>query len=97
MVHRDLKPANILFDPQEAYLSDFGIVKLTEGQSAYTGNSIIGTRDYMSPEQAGGKGAVDGRSEESTFLGVKILDRAIDLSVALQGRHADKAGGRAYC
>lgn len=64
MVHRDLKPANILFDQWgEAYLSDFGIVKMTEATGAFTGSHLIGTPAYMSPEQAGGKGEIDGRSD----------------------------------
>ncbi len=64
IVHRDLKPGNILFDQWgEAYLSDFGIVKLAEGTSRFTGTGIIGTPAYMSPEQARGKGGVDGRSD----------------------------------
>jgi serine/threonine-protein kinase len=55
IIHRDLKPANILFDKSgEAYLSDFGIAKVSEASAALTGSSIIGTPAYMSPEQAQG-------------------------------------------
>jgi serine/threonine-protein kinase len=66
IVHRDLKPANILFDQwDEPYLSDFGIVKLMEGDSAtLTGTGgILGTPAYMSPEQVLGNEALDGRSD----------------------------------
>src|SRR5574341_1292427 len=63
MVHRDIKPSNILFDQwEEAYLSDFGIVKLAESSATFTGSLVLGTPAYMSPEQANGKG-VDGRSD----------------------------------
>jgi serine/threonine-protein kinase len=65
IVHRDLKPDNILFDQHEGpYLTDFGIAKLTEDRSqvATTGNVIIGTPAYMSPEQANGE-ELDGRSD----------------------------------
>jgi serine/threonine protein kinase len=64
IIHRDLKPANILFDQYDtAWISDFGIARLTEGAISLTGESLIGTPAYMSPEQAQGIRELDGRSD----------------------------------
>ncbi|MCI0399584.1 MAG: protein kinase, partial [Chloroflexi bacterium] len=64
IVHRDLKPGNILFDDRsDAFVGDFGIVKMSEATVQYTGNAIIGTPGYMSPEQARGDHEIDGRSD----------------------------------
>jgi len=62
-IHRDLKPGNILFDQRnQPYISDFGIVKITQETTSLTGGRIVGTPAYMSPEQGLGKG-LDGRSD----------------------------------
>jgi len=55
-VHRDLKPSNVLIDGEgRPHLTDFGLIKLITPDQRHTlSGTIIGTPDYMSPEQARG-------------------------------------------
>jgi serine/threonine-protein kinase len=58
VIHRDIKPANILFDLDgNAFLGDFGVARMVGGAASSVTNAVIGTLEYMSPEQAEGKPA----------------------------------------
>jgi tRNA A-37 threonylcarbamoyl transferase component Bud32 len=75
LIHRDVKPENVIVgDDGHATLTDFGLVKAIEGteysilqlttgsEQVTSGGTMIGTPEYMAPEQAEpGPGAVDGR------------------------------------
>ncbi len=56
IIHRDVKPDNIIADESGAFkVMDFGIARMEEGTQLTVTGSIMGTPDYMSPEQASGK------------------------------------------
>jgi len=63
IIHRDVKPANIMITPSfEARITDFGIAKSDGSTHLTMSGSLVGTPDYMSPEQAKGED-VDSRSD----------------------------------
>ncbi len=63
VIHRDLKPANVLVDRSgRAFVSDFGVARAAGTTGLTASGVIVGTPEYLSPEQARG-GAIDARSD----------------------------------
>jgi tetratricopeptide (TPR) repeat protein len=97
VVHRDLKPANIMVDGDHAIIMDFGIARSSKSRqsavawtAAATGSpnqttlgAMIGTVDYMAPEQARGE-AVDQRVDIYAF-GLIVYDMLLGSRDAVTG------------
>ena len=66
VIHRDIKPDNILFASGHACIADFGIAQALDragGERLTKSGIVLGTPEYMSPEQARGHSALDPRSD----------------------------------
>lgn len=74
VIHRDVKPDNVLVPtgPGRAKLLDFGIARLTEGAAVTTAGAVLGTADYLSPEQA--RGDTVGPGSDVYSLGLMLAE-----------------------
>ena len=96
LVHRDVKPGNILVvrhgEREHAYLCDFGLAKHASTVTSLTGErSVVGTVDYLAPEQIDGL-PVDGRADVYG-LGLRA-GRVPHRCAAVRARERDRLASR---
>jgi len=71
ILHRDLKPSNVLIDSNDQpRITDFGLARRLDGDSSLTmSGQVLGSPNFMPPEQAGGKRGKVGRPSDVYALG----------------------------
>jgi len=78
ILHRDIKPSNVLIATDGVmYLADFGLARIAQaGESTLSSDSIMGTPQYISPEQAMGKKELDEGTDIYSF-GVMLYEMVV--------------------
>lgn len=78
ILHRDIKPSNVLISQDGGmYLADFGLARIAQaGESTLSSDSIMGTPQYISPEQARGDKDLDSGTDIYSF-GVMMYEMVV--------------------
>ena len=74
LLHRDLKPSNILIDKGFPYITDFGLVKQIGSESLTQSGQLLGTPNYMSPEQAACRKELVSEASDIYALGAMLYE-----------------------
>ena len=85
VIHRDLKPSNLMITPAgQVKLTDFGVAQVFATTKLTVTGGVIGTAEYMSPEQA--QGATGDEAQRPVLAGSRSL-RDADRPAAVHGKH----------
>lgn len=78
ILHRDIKPSNVLLAPDGGvYLADFGLARIAQaGESTLSSDTMLGTPQYISPEQARGEKNLDAGTDIYSF-GVVLYELVV--------------------
>jgi len=96
VVHRDIKPQNMLILPEtgELKIMDFGIARVSEVEGGLAGlttdGSVLGTPDYMPPEQASG-------GQAGPIVTELDMERDYSPAEAYHRRYFEQHPGQGYC
>ncbi len=79
LIHRDVKPGNILLEATEAgawrpYVADFGIARAVDAAGLTRPGAVVGTLEYMAPEQAFAEGTEPDRRVDVYGLGATLYE-----------------------
>jgi serine/threonine-protein kinase len=84
IIHRDIKPGNAMITPDKTVkILDFGIARMSDGRTSTPTGIVMGTIDYMAPEQVKGE-SLDGRADQFSLAAVAYRMLA---GSTLFGRH----------
>jgi tetratricopeptide (TPR) repeat protein len=85
IIHRDVKPSNLLLDTQgKLWVADFGLARLPEEAGLTQTGDMLGTLQYMSPEQAGGRSSLIDARTDVYSLGITLYE-LLTLRAAFDG------------
>jgi hypothetical protein len=85
IIHRDIKPSNLLLDVRgKLWVTDFGLARLPEEAGLTKTGDMLGTLQYMSPEQAGGRSSLIDPRTDVYSLGITLYE-LLTLGPAFEG------------
>lgn len=91
IIHRDLKPGNVLLDREgTAFVTDFGLARdVSQSSNLTQTGELLGTPQYMAPEQARGQSSLIGEATDIHALGLLLFEMLIGRAAFASSSPAD--------